>query len=268
MSSGTLGWVQVVRRFFDRRLDSQLVLNGISPLLLLLGWEIGARTELIDTRFFPAPSSILSAGWRLLADGSLVHHTLVSLGRVLPAFIVASALAVVVGLLMGWSDRLYAIIDPIVSALYPLPKVVLLPVIFLVFGLNDFSRILALGSAIFLLVVINTVAGAREVDPVYIEAAHDNGATGYALIREVLLPASLPHIFSGLSLGMGVAFILIIVVEMAAADSGLGYVIWNSWELFTIDRMYVAIAAINLLGVVFTYGIEWTGRYLVRWQDF
>ena len=252
--------------FAQGEIDRELFLNLLSPIVVLLAWEVSAQQEWINPRFFPAPSSILAVAGDMIADGSLYANTAVSLGRILPAFILAGALGVTVGLLMGWSQKIYAVVDPIVSAIYPLPKVVLLPIIFLIFGLNDISRIIAIGAAVFLLVVINTMGGAREVNEEFIEAARDNGASGYTMIREVLMPASLPHIFSGLSLAMGVSFILIVVVEMTAAESGLGYIIWDSWGLFAIKRMYVAILTINILGIVFTYGIEWVGKYLTRWQ--
>lgn len=255
-----------LQEFVHGEIDREVLLSILSPIVLIVGWEIGAQTGAINPQFFPAPSSVLGMAGEMIADGSLLYHTLASLGRIIPAFVVASALGVALGLLMGWSDRIYTIFDPLVSAIYPLPKVVLLPIIFLIFGLNDLSRMIALGAAIFLIVVINTAGGAREVNEEYIEAARDNGASGYTMIREVIMPASLPHIFSGISLGMGVAFILIVVVEMIAAESGLGYVIWDSWNLFTIRRMYVAIFTINFFGVVFTYGIEWVGKYLTRWQ--
>lgn len=255
-----------VSEFVEEEIDRHALLNVISPFAILVLWEVTARVGVINAQFFPPPTAVLEIAGEMLADGSLVHHTLVSLGRIIPAFVVAGAVGIVLGLLMGWSDRIYTIVDPLVSALYPLPKVVLLPIIFLIFGLSETSRMVAIGTAVFMLVVINTVGGAREVDPEYIEAARDNGAKGYTMIREILLPATLPHIFSGLSLGMGVSFILIVVVEMIAADSGLGYIIWDSWNLFTIKRMYVAIITINVLGIVFTYGLEWIGAYLTRWQ--
>ena len=253
--------------YLRQELDRDLLLNFLTPVLIILGWEVGVVAGTINDRFFPPPSQVVGVAGEMLADGSLVHHTSVSLGRIVPAFVVAGALGIILGLLMGWSERINAIVDPLVSAIYPLPKVVLLPIIFLIFGLNDISRMVALGAAVFLLVVINTVGGAREVNEEYIEAARDNGASGYSMIREVIFPASLPHIFSGLSLGMGVSFILIVVVEMIAAENGLGYVIWNSWNLFTMKRMYVAIITINILGILFTYGIEWTGAYLTRWRE-
>lgn len=256
-----------VRDYLDETNERDLALNLLLPFVILVGWEIGAWAGLINTQFFPAPSAILGVAGQMLADGSLVHNTLVSLGRIIPAFVVASAFGIVTGLLMGWSSRIDTIIDPIVSALYPLPKVVLLPIIFLIFGLNDLSRMVALGAAVYLLVTINTVGGARQVEEAYLEAARDNGASGYRMIREVIFPASLPHIFSGLSLAMGISFILIVVVEMVAAQSGLGYIIWNSWNLFTIKKMYVAVITINVLGIVFTYGIEAVGSYLTRWQE-
>lgn len=266
MSVETPGVTDRVTDFIDEQVGRQLFLNLLTPVVVLVAWEATAQTGVLNPQFFPPPTDIIARAGEMLADGSLVHHSMVSLGRIVPAFVVGGALGIALGLLMGWSDRIHAVANPLISALFPLPKVVLLPIIFLIFGLSNTSRMVALGTAVFLLVVINTVGGAREVDPEYIEAAKDNGASGYAMLREVMLPASLPSIFSGLSLGMGVSFIIIVVVEMIAAEDGLGFIIWNSWELFTIQRMYVAIVTINVLGIVFTYGIDWLGRYLTRWQ--
>ncbi|MGQ4557566.1 ABC transporter permease subunit [Halobellus sp. GM3] len=269
MSTRTETFFGRVHRFVRSEVDRQLLLSFLSPVVILVTWEISSRVGVLNPQFFPPPSTVLVKTYDLLfgPNAELIHQTLVSLGRILPAFVIGGGLGIVLGVLMGWSETLDNIFDPVVSAMYPLPKVVLLPILFLIFGLNETSRIVALGLAIFLLVVINTAAGARQVDNEYIEAAKDNGASNYTMLREVILPATLPHIFSGLSLGMGVAFILIVVVEMVAAESGLGYMIWNSWELFTIRRMYVAIITINVLGILFTYGLEWTGKYLTRWRE-
>jgi len=268
MSHGTDSVATQLGSFVRTRVDRQTLLSVFSPVFVLVAWEVASRVGLLNPEFFPTPTSILAKGIELTfgPQAELIHQTLVSLGRIIPAFVVGGGLGILLGLIMGWSSTFDAILDPIVSAIYPLPKVVLLPILFLIFGLTETSRVIALGMAIFLLVVINTAAGARQVDPVYVEAAKDNGASNYRMLREVIFPASLPHIFSGLSLGMGVAFILIVVVEMVAAKSGLGFMIWDSWTLFSIRRMYVAIVTINILGIVFTYGIEWVGASLTQWQ--
>jgi hypothetical protein len=117
-----------------------------------------------------------------------------------------------------------------------------------------------------LMVAIDTMGGVREIDDVHVEVALDNGAGPLALYREVILPGTLPQVFSAVSMGFSVGFALLVVIEMLAAESGLGYVIWNSWQLFTIPRMYVAVLTINVLGVVFVHGTEMLGDVLTPWE--
>lgn len=234
---------------------------------LVVCWELVAYVGLINVSFYPPPSVIAQTAVETLVDGEMLGHLRASLTRVLVSLVVGGGAGVGLGLLMGWSKRLRTVLFPYVALLYPVPKVVVLPIMFSIFGLTELSRILTMCLAVFLLVAMNTVDAVNEIDEVYFEVAVDNGAGTVGLFREVIVPGALPRIFSGLSLGFGVSFILIVVVEFIAADSGLGYVIWSSWRLFTIPKMYVALFLINLIGIVFIYGIEELGNYLTPWQQ-
>lgn len=235
-------------------------------LVVLFCWELAARFALVNPTFFPPPTVVGSTAIELLVYDDMLIHLRVSLQRVLLAFVLGATTGVAVGLVMGWSKDVRLLLNPYLGLLYPIPKIVLLPIMFSLFGVTELARILTMSLAVFLLVAMNTIGGVRGIDDVHVDVALDNGADSLSLFREVIVPGALAQIFSGLSLGFGLGFILIVVIEIVAADAGLGYVIWNSWHMFTIPRLYVALLLINLIGIVFLYGIEEIGTYLTPWQ--
>ncbi|MFW5965431.1 MAG: ABC transporter permease [Halodesulfurarchaeum sp.] len=240
----------------------------LGPFVLLgVGWELAARAHLINPAFFPPPSTVLALAVELYVHDDFLAHALASVRRILLAGLLGGGLGIWAGFVLGRSERWRVIVDPHLSLLYPLPKIALLPVMFSLFGVTETARILTMALAVVVLVTINTMGAVRQIDPTFLEAARDNGATGWALYREVILPATLPQVASGLSLGFGVAVVLLVVIEMVAADAGLGYVIWTSWQQFTIPRLYVALFSINVLGVLFVHGPEEIGETLTPWTE-
>ena len=157
-----------------RRRDQ--VLSVVAPLVLLLVWEILVHIRVLDPRFFPAPSEVGRAFWSLLRSGDLWRHVGISLWRIFWGFFLGALPGVVVGLLMGMSRTLRAILDPIVSAVYALPKIAILPLVMLIFGIGEMSKIVLVAVATFALVLINAMAGVRGIDPILVEAATSFGA--------------------------------------------------------------------------------------------
>lgn len=261
MTASTFG-----RRLRRRLLNRETVLGSLSVLVILTAWEVGSQTGAIDPRFFPAPSTVFGGFLEMYTSGEFLAHFQSSIRRILVGFAVGASTGVVAGLAMGWSVVAKTVLDPYVSLLYPIPKIVILPVLFILLGVGEPARLITISLAVFLTVSINSMSGVVQIEDVYVEAARDNGSSGLALFREVILPGALPQIFTGLSLGIGITFILLVLIEMVGANTGLGYVIWNSWEQFTIVRMYVAILTINFLGIVCVYGIEALGKVLTPWR--
>lgn len=250
-------WRQVGRRYaYDVR----------SLVVVLAAWEAASRLAVLDPQFFPPPSAVAVTAAAMLASGELAHHVAVTVTRLLAGYAVGAVAGVLVGVTMGWSDRVRAALDPLVSVVYPVPKIVLLPVFFAVLGVNDVSRALAVAVAVFLIVSINTTDGVRNIDEQYLQVAADQNVTGLDLMREVLVPGALPEIFAGLSVSLGTSFVLVVVIGMTA-DAGLGAVVWNAWELFTIRRLYVGEVTIAVLGGAFMYGVDAVGRWLTPWRD-
>ncbi|MFW6376814.1 MAG: ABC transporter permease [archaeon] len=235
--------------------------------VLAVGWETAARLAIVDPNFFPPPSEVLALAYDLYVHGDFLGHLLASLRRIVLAGVLGSTAGIALGTVMGRSGRLRTLLDPHLGVLYPLPKIALLPVMFSLLGVTETARILTMSLAVFLLVAITTTGAVRRIDDVYLEAARDNGADRLSLYREVILPATVPQIASGLSLGFGIAVVLLVIIEMVAADAGLGYVIWTSWQQFTITRLYVALFTINVLGVLFVHGPEELGDVLTPWEE-
>lgn len=232
-----------------------------------IGWEGSARLGLIDPRFFPPPSTVLVLGADLYLHGEFLTHLIASLRRITLAGLLGGTAGIALGTLMGRSQQVKAVTDPHLSVLYPLPKIALLPVMFSLFGVTEMARILTMALAVLLLVSINTMGAVEQIEDSYIHAALDNGASRVDLYREVIVPGTLPQIASGLSLGFGVAVVLLVIIEMVAANAGLGYVIWTSWQQFKIPQLYVALFTINVLGIIFVHGPEEIGLWLTPWQN-
>jgi NitT/TauT family transport system permease protein len=229
-------------------------------------WEGLSWLGLLDPQFFPPPSETLALAVRLYVHGAFLTHVWVSLRRVLLAVLLGGSAGVAVGVLSGWSAEVRLLVNPSVSLLYPLPKIALLPVLFTVVGVTETARVLTMSLAVFPLVTVTTMGGVRAIDDVHVEAALDNGAGTLGLYREVVLPGALSSIFSGLSLGFGMAFVLLVVIEMAAANAGLGHVVWSAWQVFRIPRLYVALLTLNVLGIGFVHGTDLLGDLLTPWE--
>jgi ABC-type nitrate/sulfonate/bicarbonate transport system permease component len=167
---------------------------------------------------------------------------------------------------MGSWRPLNAALGPLFTALYALPKIAILPLLLLIFGLTETPRILAVAISVFFVLQINTLAGVRQVDAKVLEAATAYGAAGLKRFRFVILPGALPFVFSGLRVAAGMAVIVVTSVEFVASDSGLGYLIWNSWQLFQPEQMYVGLVVVSLLGAVMTGLIILAERLAVPWK--
>ncbi|MBI3089584.1 MAG: ABC transporter permease [Candidatus Tectomicrobia bacterium] len=241
------------------------LLSIFSPITVLILWEIMVRLGLLDYRFFPAPTMVSLSLAELLMSGELTEHILASLGRVIAGFLLGSIPGIVIGMLMGWSRTCRAIFDPIVSATFPMPKIALLPLVLLIFGIGEFSKIILIAIGAFFLVTINSMAGVMNIDPVLVEAAHNFGARGARMFRKVVLPSTLPYIFTGLRLSLGVSLIIIVATEFVAANKGIGFLIWISWQSLVTEKMYAGLIVIAVLGLLFTYGLEKLGRMLMPW---
>lgn len=249
-----------------RLLRSDRWISLASPLLLLLLWEGAARFGWIDTRFFPAPSSIFAALWRLSVSGDLLVHTGVSLRRLALGALLGGVPALLLGVLMGLSRPLRAMVDPLVSATYPIPKSSILPLILLIFGLGEMSKVVMVAIGVFYPIVINTTAGVLQIQGIYMDVGKSFRASRWNTFRTIAVPGALPFIMTGVKLGAGLGLILIAIAEMVGAKTGLGYMIWSAWETFSVEQMYVGLLMFALIGFLISAVLNLVEGWLIPWK--
>jgi NitT/TauT family transport system permease protein len=238
----------------------------LSPILILVAWEAAAQARLIDTRFVPAPSTILATGWTLLKSGELLVHIGATLYRLALGFSLGTILGIALGMAMGLNRFVRAAIDPIVAAIYPIPKIAIFPLLMLAFGLGDGSKIVVVALTVFLLTTINTMTGVLSIERAYFDVARNFRSPRSKLYSRLIIPAILPIIFSGLRIGLGTALVVLVATEFVASQSGIGYLIWNSWQLLLVDQMFVGIICITVLGLCFTAILKELERYFTPWR--
>ncbi len=260
------------------------------PILLLLLWELIVRVGWLDARFFPAPSTVVVALWTMTAKGELLGalwllpeaigkgdwegaqkilsegHLWISLFRIFGGFFLGAIPGIVLGVVMGMNRTVRVALDPVISAVYVLPKIAILPLVMLIFGIGETSKIVVVGISSFFLVLINTTVGVRDIEPIFFEAAKNYGANRWQTFWHVIIPGALPVIFAGLRLSLGTALIVIIAAEFVAAQYGLGYLIWFSWQTLLTEKMFAGLVVIMILGALFTGGLQFIEHKLMPWE--
>jgi ABC-type nitrate/sulfonate/bicarbonate transport system permease component len=242
------------------------LLNVASPLALLSVWELCARFGFIDTRFFPAPSSVMATLIDMLRTGELATHTAVSLERLLYGTILGGLPALILGIAMGLNRPIRALCDPLIAATYPVPKSAILPLALLIFGLGEGSKVFMVAIGVFFPLVINTTTGVLEINKIYLDVGRNYKASRWNTFWTIALPGALPVIMTGFKLGIGIGLVLIAVAEMVGAKSGLGYLIWSAWSTFAVEQMYVGLFAIAIIGFLITLGLNELERLIIPWK--
>jgi NitT/TauT family transport system permease protein len=252
------------RLLFVRRRDRLISLG--SPIVLLLVWEAAAQLGIVDTRFFPAPSSIIDTFIATAGSGELLANTAISQQRMLLGFLLGGIPALVLGVIMGIYRPIRALVDPLIAATYPIPKSSILPLILLIFGLGEMSKIVMVAIGVFYPIAINATAGVLEINKIYLDVGKNFRAGRWDTFRTIALPGALPFIMTGVKLGAGLGLILIAIAEMVGAKSGIGYMIWNAWETFEVEKMYVGLFVIALIGFALTLLLNEVERRLIPWK--
>lgn len=243
--------------------DKFLPFLVIAALILL--WEFLALSEVISTLFFPAPSAILVNLWGMLLDGSLNENLSATLSRLAFAFVMGVVPGISLGLAMGWSPRLGKIVDPIIAALHPIPKIAIFPLIMMIFGIGELSKVVAVALTIFFPTLINSMAGVRQINPVYFEIAQNYGAGRRKTFQRVVWPGSLPMVLAGIRIAFAVALVVTIAVELLSAGEGLGVIIWFSWQTLRTADLYSTLLVIALIGIFANFLLMRIGKILVPW---
>jgi ABC-type nitrate/sulfonate/bicarbonate transport system permease component len=242
------------------------MMGVLVPLVLLAIWELAAQLGWIDVRFFPAPSNVAKAMFTSLRSGELLTNTEATLQRLVLGFVLGGLPGLAVGILMGVYRPLRLIFDPLIAATYPIPKSAILPLILLIFGLGESSKVVMVAIGAFYPIAINTTSGVREISLIYFDVGRNFNASRWDIFRTVALPGALPFIMTGAKLGAGLGLILISIAEMMGAKTGLGYMIWSAWETFDVEQMYVGLFVVSLIGFLLTVLFNELERRVVPWK--
>lgn len=249
-----------------RFISRDKLISILTPIVLLALWEIGARLGFIDTRFFSSPALIAERFLVMSKSGSIWVNIGVSLERLFWGFLAGGIPGVVLGIAMGLSRPIRAAIDPLIAATYPLPKSAIFPLILLICGLGEASKIVMVAMGVFYPVIINTMTGVLQIEKIYLDVGENFGANRWQMFRTVALPGALPSIFAGIKLGVGMGLVLIAISEMIGADSGLGYMIWNAWQTLSVETMYVGLVIIAIIGYVLSLLLDEIEQWMLPWK--
>lgn len=239
----------------------------LSPVMIVLLWELFSRIGVLDARFFPPPSSITGEFWDLLKSGSLIEDSWATLRRIVIGMVIGGVPAIALGLVLGVWKRGRQVITPIFTALYPVPKIAIFPLMLLIFGFGEASKYAIVAIVVFFFIFFNTLTGVLQVPKIYLDVARNANASRLQLFRTVALPGALPGIFTGVRLSVGVAFVVMAAVEFVGAQNGLGFLIWSAWQTFAVDSMYVGLVVISVLGYLCLVVVDLVEKFTAPWAD-
>ncbi|MBI4275021.1 MAG: ABC transporter permease [Rhizobiales bacterium] len=246
--------------------DDPRILGWGSVAIVLAAWEIAGYATGVSALYLPRPSQIIVSLYDLILNGGLVIDLGVTLARIFGGFAVALVFGTALGIWIGVSARVRAIADMFIAALYPLPKVTLIPLLIIWLGTGGpFMLTISCLGAVFP-IVINTVLGVRLADPGLVLAARDLGATNSQIVRLVLLPSAVPMIFAGMRLGLGVSVILVVAAEMVVGKYGLGARLYLAGQVLETEQVFAILVVLALLGIAVTKIQDLIDIRLGRWR--
>jgi NitT/TauT family transport system permease protein len=257
-----LGWERIARR-------------AVLPVVLVALWQYASTAGFFDPSFVPSPTTVLDSWWQWMFgprsalawySGTWFEYVYLSTWRVLVGFAIASAVGVSIGVLIGWFELMNDLLDPIVQALRPIPMTAWLPFATFIFGIREGAAIFLIAMGAFFPVVVSCTIGAEQTPKNLVRAALMLGTPPRGLLLRVVLPSALPYIFNGLRLGIGIAWVLVIVSEMLAVKGGIGYAMWTAYQFVRIDLIIAAMFTVGLLGLLSDRILLLINRRMLQWN--
>lgn len=244
----------------------RLALSSVSLGSLVVLWWAASASGLVNPVLLPSPWDVVGSFVASFQDGSLIRDTGISLLRVLEGFTLAVLIAVPVGILMGNSRMINGLVEPVVELLRPIPPIAVIPLVILWFGIDELSKVVVIAYGAFFPILLNTIAGFREVDRTHVRAAQTLGANRIQVFRDVIFRSAFPFIVVGARLGMSMAFIVLVAAELIASSAGLGFLINDARYNFRTDRIFLGIVCIGILGFALNRGLLEVERRLLKWK--
>ncbi|TXK18673.1 ABC transporter permease [Homoserinibacter sp. GY 40078] len=242
--------------------------GSLVPVVVLLAlWQLGSVVGWIDKTFFPPPVDCFTALVNLITHGDLLVNIGITIQRVLFGFALGVVPAVVVGITMGLLPWARVVVDPIISILYPIPAVALLPLLLVIFGTGSTPIVVLAGIISFFPTAVNSMAGVLQNDRRLTQMARNLGSSRGQLLGKVVLPGALPSIFAGIRLSAGLALLGVIAGEFLAGSDGIGSLTWQYWQVYQITNMYATLAVIAAMGFTLTTVTLRIQRRYFNWTE-
>lgn len=238
----------------------------LSPVLLLLLWELGSRTGVIPTRILAAPSAVLETMWAMTISGELPSNLLVSLSRSLSGLFIGLVVGVSLALAAGLSHKGETAIDPLMQIKRTIPSLALTPLFIVWLGIGEAPKITLIAVGVVFPIYLNLFSGIRSVDARLVEAARSFGLTGWSLIWHVILPGALPSFLVGLRYALGGALLILVAAEQINASAGLGYLVNNARDFMRTDIIVVCLIVYALLGLLADYAVRALETRALAWR--
>ncbi|WP_243375144.1 ABC transporter permease [Geotalea sp. SG265] len=240
----------------------------VSVVILLLAlWQVLPQLEVINPHFLPPLSEVVKTIHALLAAKELQAHILISLKRISAGLLVALLVGAPLGLLMGWFREFEQVVDAPLQAGRQISALALFPVFILLFGIGEVSKAIIIFWASFWPILLNSIVGVKNIDPILIRSARSMDARGVKLLVNIIIPAAAPSMFTGIRLGASYAFMVLVAAEMVGANSGLGFLVLNSQETFRIPEMYAAIITLCLFGLLINHALLLLEQRATKWRQ-
>jgi len=248
----------------------QFALPPLTIVAVVVAWEALVRLRGIAPIYLPAPSSVFVYLWRMIADGSMPYHLGITLLRIFVGFGLAAVFGIALGVLMGMSRTIARVADVWIAALYPLPKISLIPLLIIWVGTGEAYKIVISAVSAFFPIVISTYSGIRQTDRGLIKAAKDLGANARQIQLKVVIPGAIPSIFAGLHLGMGIAIILVVAAEMIGGSSqgGMGWLLISSGQVMETEKVFASLIVLAVVGAVVIKLQQWIDRKVAPWVSY
>lgn len=248
-----------------RRLEP-LIIGTASVVIVLTVWQLVASARIMLEMFLPGPSDIAIAFANLIQDPELIVAIQYSGEELAIGYGLAVVLALPIGLAAGWYRRVNHAIDPFVSVLYATPRVALIPLLIIWFGIGIWSKVAVIFLGAFFPILINTAAGVRNLDPALIKAARSFSASDRNIFRTIALPGSVPFILTGMRLGIGHALVGVVVGEFVAAQHGIGQLMQIYGATFQTSKVFALLVILTSTGVLLTYVLARLERRFQSWR--
>jgi ABC-type nitrate/sulfonate/bicarbonate transport system permease component len=253
------------RGSFYRRHEG-LILGGGSVIFVLAFWEYVWKKEWVSPLFFSGPSAIAKQFWYLLTEGTLIADMKFSGMNFVLGLALATIGGVVLGILIGWYRQVRMLLDPFLNALYATPRIAMIPLIIIWFGIDMKSKVFIVFMMAFFPILVNTVAGVRTLDADLLRTARAFCASDWQIFKTIALPGSVPFILTGIRQGVALGLIGVVVGEMFGGSEGVGFIVAYGGQTFQTDTVFVGVIIIATAGMLLTFLTERLERRFSRWR--